>query len=406
MRIVHVSDCYPPRTGGIESQVGDLAAHQVAAGHEVHVFTATLGSHGERGGAVHLERGVHVHRMGTRLPFSVPVNPWDTRLFRSSFGSVRPDVVHVHAGVVSPFAYDGVRLAVEAGLPTVVTWHCMLDGTVATVRLLARTTRFPLGSVALSAVSAAAAGRVREAFGGPVNLMPNGIDLDAWAPGPTGPAAGSAAGSATGPATGSATGPETWPATGPTHGDEEPAPLRLVSTMRLAPRKRAVPLVVLVAEAVRRLPPDRVRLSLIGSGPARSRVEAAVADRGLQRVVELRGQLTREEVRAAYGHADVFLAPAELEAFGIAALEARTAGLAVVARRGTGIAEFVEDGVDGLLVADDAEMTEAVVHLVRDRRLLDGVRTHNRAVRPPFGWPHVMGAAEREYARARALRGL
>ncbi|GAA3804868.1 glycosyltransferase family 4 protein [Cellulomonas soli] len=397
MRIVHVSDCYPPRTGGIESQVGDLAAHQVAAGHEVHVFTATLGNHGERGGAVHLERGVHVHRMGARLPFDLPVNPRDARLFRAAFASVRPDVVHVHAGVVSPFAYDGVRLAVEADLPTVVTWHCMLDGTVPAVRLLARTTRFPLGSVALSAVSEAAAGRVREAFGGPVHLMPNGIDLDAWAPDLTGP---------TGPAAESATGPTTRPTTGPTHGDEEPAPLRLVSTMRLAPRKRAVPLVGLVAEAVRRLPPDRVRLSLIGSGPARSRVEAAVADRGLQRVVELRGRLTREEVRAAYAHADVFLAPAELEAFGIAALEARTAGLAVVARRGTGIAEFVEDGVDGLLVADDAEMTEAVVHLVRDRRLLDGVRTHNRAVRPPFGWPHVLGAAEREYARARALRGL
>ncbi|WP_448630181.1 hypothetical protein [Cellulomonas soli] len=49
MRVVHVSDCYPPRTGGIESQVGDLAAAQVAAGHDVHVFTATVGEHGERG---------------------------------------------------------------------------------------------------------------------------------------------------------------------------------------------------------------------------------------------------------------------------------------------------------------------------------------------------------------------
>jgi glycosyltransferase involved in cell wall biosynthesis len=100
----------------------------------------------------------------------------------------------------------------------------------------------------------------------------------------------------------------------------------------------------------------------------------------------------------------VFLAPAELEAFGIAALEARTAGLAVVARRGTGIAEFVTDGVDGLLVADDAEMTEAVVHLAKDHRLLAGIRAHNRAVRPAFGWDDVLGAALAEYERARAMR--
>ncbi|MGN8246565.1 glycosyltransferase family 4 protein [Cellulomonas soli] len=382
MRIVHVSDCYPPRTGGIESQVGDLAARQAAAGNEVHVFTATLGEHGERGGAVALERGVHVHRMGARMPFDLPVNLRDGRLFRQAFAQVRPDVVHVHAGVVSPFAHDGVRAATAAGLPTVVTWHCMLDGTVPALRLLSRTSRFEVGAVALSAVSTAAADRVREAFDGPVHVMPNGIDLDAWAPHEVGLPARS------------------------THGDEDPGPLRLVATMRLAPRKRAVPLVSLVGDAVRRLPPDRVRLSLIGAGPVRPRVERAIADRGLQEVVELRGRLTRDEVHAAYAHADVFLAPAELEAFGIAALEARTAGLAVVARRGTGIAEFVEDGVDGLLVADDAEMTEAVVHLVRDRRLLDGIRAHNRAEPPRFGWPQVLAAANREYSRARALRGL
>ena len=133
--------------------------------------------------------------------------------------------------------------------------------------------------------------------------------------------------------------------------------------------------------------------------------QQAVAARGLDGVVRLAGRLTREQVRAAYDHADVFLAPAELEAFGIAALEARTAGLAVVARRGTGIEEFVADGVDGLLVADDAEMTEAVVRLVEDRRLLEGILAHNRSTPPPFGWPRVLAAADAEYARAADLVG-
>ncbi|WP_449385701.1 glycosyltransferase family 4 protein [Cellulomonas soli] len=382
MRVVHVSDCYPPRTGGIESQVGDLAAAQVAAGHDVHVFTATVGEHGERGGVIALERDVRVHRMGARMPFGLPVGLGDGRLFRRAFAQVRPDVVHVHAGVLSPFAYDGVRAAAAAGLATVVTWHCMLDGTVPALRLLARTSRFAAGTIALTAVSEAAADRVRAAFGAPVHVVPNGLDLDAWAP-------ADAAG-----------------APGATHGDEDPGPVRLIATMRLAPRKRAVPLVALVGDAVRRLPPDRLRLSIIGAGPARARVERAVADRGLQRVVDLRGRLPRAQVHAAYAHAEVFVAPAELEAFGIAALEARAAGLAVVARRGTGIAEFVQDGVDGLLVADDAEMTAALVHLARDRRFLATIRAHNRAHRPPFDWARVLAAANREYARARALRGL
>ena len=54
-------------------------------------------------------------------------------------------------------------------------------------------------------------------------------------------------------------------------------------------------------------------------------------------------------------------------------------------------------------MSDDAEMTEAVVHLARDGRLLDGMLAHNRVVRPPFGWDDVLGAAEAEYGRARDL---
>ena len=376
MLIVHVSDCYAPRTGGIESQVGDLAARQAAAGHEVHVLTATLGVGGERGGVVDLEDGVHVHRLGARIPFDLPVNPVGPRLMRSAFADLRPDVVHVHAGVLSPFAFDGARIALDVGLPTAITWHCMLDGVVGALRTLVHRTHWQGTPAALSAVSHAAAARVREVFGAEVSVMPNGIDLDLWAP---------------------TTLPEGRGRPG------ERGPLRLVSTMRLAPRKRAVPLVELVGQAARRLPPDRLRLSIIGSGPAQGRVASAVAGQGLQHVVQLRGRLTRPQVRAAYTDSDVFLAPAELEAFGIAALEARTAGLAIVARRGTGIAEFVEDGIDGLLVSDDAEMTEAVVHLARDSRLLDGMLAHNGVVRPPFGWDDVLRAAEAEYSRARGL---
>jgi len=137
VRICHVSDCYAPRTGGIESQVRDLAREQARAGHDVHVLTATLGPHGERGGIVEDDGGVQVHRLGARLPFELPVNPAAVPRMRSVLRGLAPDVVHVHAGVVSPFAYDGARLAVGEGLPVAITWHCMLDGVVPALRVLA-----------------------------------------------------------------------------------------------------------------------------------------------------------------------------------------------------------------------------------------------------------------------------
>ncbi|WNB86069.1 glycosyltransferase [Cellulomonas sp. ATA003] len=175
--------------------------------------------------------------------------------------------------------------------------------------------------------------------------------------------------------------------------------------MRLAPRKRAVPLVDLVGRAAARLPAGALRLDVIGDGPDRARVAARVARLGLDDVVTLRGRLPRAELRAAYAEADVFLAPAELEAFGIAALEARTAGLAVVARRGTGIEEFVADGTDGLLVTDDDAMADAVLRLAEDPALLAAMRTHNATVRPDQGWDRVLRAAQAEYDRAGVLAG-
>ena len=377
MRIAHVSDTFLPRTGGIETQVSDLAARQAAAGHDVHVLTATLGEGGERGGVVDVERGVAVHRLGARLPFDLPVNPVEARLIAATLADVRPDVVHVHAGVLSPFAYDGARVASAQRLPVAITWHCMLDGVVGALRVGARLTGWDRRPIALSAVSQVAAERVAGAFGGPVAVVPNGLDLDQWAPG-------------------AALGGRTLP-------DEQTGPMRLVATMRLAPRKRALPLIEVVAAAAERLAPGALRLDVIGSGPALASVIERVARHQLGDVVRLRGRLSRNEVRAAYAETEVFLAPALLESFGIAALEARVAGLAVVAHRCTGIASFVIDGTNGLLVDGDTGMTEAIVRLAGDRALLTEIREVNRRVRPDLGWDRVLRAADAEYLRAQSL---
>jgi glycosyltransferase involved in cell wall biosynthesis len=179
----------------------------------------------------------------------------------------------------------------------------------------------------------------------------------------------------------------------------------LVATMRLAPRKRAAALVDLVADAVAAVGADAVHLDLVGDGPLRGRIEAQVERLGLASVVTVRGRLSRTEIRALYADSAVFLAPAELEAFGIAALEARAAGLAVIARRGTGIEEFVRDEVDGLIVSGDDSMADAVVRLVRDRPLLSAIRAHNCAHPPLFDWSDALAAADAEYARAAELVG-
>ncbi len=106
------------------------------------------------------------------------------------------------------------------------------------------------------------------------------------------------------------------------------------------------------------------------------------------------------ELPARYAAADVYVSPGELESFGIAALEARTVGLPVVGRQGSGIGEFVTDAVNGYLTTGDDDLAAAVARLAADPALRERMRRHNVEHPPAQGWPQVVEAAEREYARA------
>jgi glycosyltransferase involved in cell wall biosynthesis len=121
--------------------------------------------------------------------------------------------------------------------------------------------------------------------------------------------------------------------------------------------------------------------------------------------VSLPGRQTREQIRDLYRRADVFVAPADLESFGIAALEARCAGVPVIAKSGNGIAEFVRDGRDGLLVPDDTAMTEAIVRLCTQPLLRRALAGHAEARTSPVSWTRTLALTESAYEEAAVLAG-
>jgi glycosyltransferase involved in cell wall biosynthesis len=92
-----------------------------------------------------------------------------------------------------------------------------------------------------------------------------------------------------------------------------------------------------------------------------------------------------------------------MESFGIAALEARTAGVPVVAMACTGVREFVTDGVEGALVSGDDEMVAAITGLVTSPQRRAAIALHNRTVAPPTTWDDVLARCDAAYAAARAV---
>lgn len=368
LRIALVSDCYVPRLGGIEMQVHDLARHLVADGHDVVVLTTTPGPN--------LVDGVRVHRI------DVPLLPFDIPFTRKAFAEVtrllraeRVDVVQFHGGVVSPLAYVGARSAQRMGIPTVVTVHCMWDYATPFFTALDKATRWGRWPIVLSAVSEVAAEPIRRMARGraAVRVLPNGIDNSAWA--------------------------------------IDPAPrdddvVTLVSVMRLAPRKRPMHLLRMFHEVVGRLPEHRrARLVVIGDGPELSQMERFVRTHGLTGAVDLVGRRTRDEIRTIFARADAFVAPANLESFGIAALEARCAGLPVIAKERTGIREFVVHEREGLLASTDADMVDQIERVVIDDDLRARMTTHNRTTPSPVDWTDVVRRNVEAYELAIELRG-
>ncbi|GAB4178608.1 MAG: glycosyltransferase family 4 protein [Thalassobaculales bacterium] len=108
------------------------------------------------------------------------------------------------------------------------------------------------------------------------------------------------------------------------------------------------------------------RLAVVGDGPARPAVEAALAPLGGR--VDWRGALPAEALPGVYAEADLMVWPAVGEAIGMALLEAAAAGTPAVSVAARGVPDVVADQVTGLLVPpeDDAAFAAAVASLLDD----------------------------------------
>jgi N-acetyl-alpha-D-glucosaminyl L-malate synthase BshA len=117
------------------------------------------------------------------------------------------------------------------------------------------------------------------------------------------------------------------------------------------------------------LAPRHAILRLVGDGPEHDRVRALVTALGLNDHVEFLGE--RIDLPAVLRDSDLFLLPSDTESFGLAALEAMSCGIPVVASRVGGIPEVVTDGEVGLLapVGDVDAMAAHAVRLLGDDAL-------------------------------------
>jgi phosphatidylinositol alpha-1,6-mannosyltransferase len=362
-RTLIVTNDFPPRRGGVERFVFDLADHLPA--ERVRVIAPSHPGH---------------DAFDRRLAFPVRRVPrprlWPTRALRRAIDEElrgnRPDVVLF--GHALPQVGLASRRVRDAGVPFAMLthgveyWFARVPGFRGLLR------RACWGAGAVFAISDHVAGPIGRAIGDavPIAKLSPGVDTDRFRPDVDAP---------------------DWRAR---LSIDDDAPIVLCVGRFVARKGHDV--LVRTFPAVRAAVPDAV-LVLVGGGAFRGRVEAMARAGPARGAVRFAGEVSDEELPGLYAAADVFAMPCrsrwaglEVEGFGIVFMEAAAAGLPTVAGRSGGADEAVIDDVTGRVVdgRDDAAVAEAIISLLREpeRAAEMGRRGRERAL-ADYDWRRV-----------------
>lgn len=342
-RVLQVGKFYPPHMGGIETHLENLS-RALAAEVDLQVVVAADG----RDTVADTVDGVPVTRLGTRATVaSAALTPGLAAAIRRA----RADLVHVHLPhPVAAFSY----LASRHRGPLVVTYH----SDIVRQRLLAAAYR-PLGEAFLGRAAAilatspdyARSSPALRRHAGRVTVVPYGIPIDDLSRPPD---------------------PAAVAAIRETHG-----PRLVLAVGRLIYYKGFEVLI----RAMRRVDGRAV---ILGDGPLRPRLEAAIAAAGVGDRVVLAGEVANREIAPWYHAAAVYALPstARSEAFGIVQLEAMACGVPVVnTALDSGVPFVSRHGDSGLTVppGDPEALAAALTRLLDDRGLAARMGAAGRA---------------------------
>ncbi len=351
MRIMIVTDQYPPMVGGVPTVTQGLAVDFANRGDQVWVVAPSSGQRDVH----HLEQKVHVYRFSSfewptnediRIPF-LPILP-----FRGLLKKVDPDIIHIH----SPVVLGNIAQIVAGSLrkPVIVTNHYLpinMSRSLSSDPLFGRTfmtvsytylVHFCNRCEYVTAPTMTALNLLYEhGLRAPAQAISNGVDLKRFSPG------------------------------------EHDKRLRqrfklpedrllILSVNRLSHEKRIDVLIDAAAKMTR-----DAHIAIASTGPAEAELRAQVEQLGLKDKVAFLGYIHDKDLASLYHLADVFAIPSEAELQSLATMEAMACGLPVVAADAYALPELVHHEVNGFLFqrGNSDEMALYLDRLVGDAAL-------------------------------------
>jgi len=332
--------CYPTY-GGSGIVATELGLELANRGHDVHFITYA--------NPIRLDPGIpriHYHEVEvSNYPlFQYP--PYCLALasrMAEVAESYSLDLLHVHYAI--PHSISALlaqqMLAPQRRLPFITTLHGTDITLVGTDRSYFPITKFSIEqSNGITSISEFIQERTAEVFGvkNQVVVIPNFVNIETYKPDPE------------------------------KKGARRLAPAGeklLIHLSNFRPVKRVLDCIHILAR-VRKA--AAAHLLMVGDGPDRGPAEILARELGVQEHVSFLGK--QDHVERLIPLAHVLLMPSELEAFGLAALEAMACGVPPIGTDAGGVPELITHGVDGFIeaVGDlDAQAARATQLLTDDR---------------------------------------
>jgi phosphatidylinositol alpha-1,6-mannosyltransferase len=343
VRLLEITNDFPPTLGGIENYIYSIVARWDPA-DVVIVTRATSGC--EEVDAT-LDAEVRRERVATLLP-----TPGFQSRVVGLLADVPFDMVHF-ASATLPLSLLGPRIRRATGIPYAVTVHggeFMIGA-----RLFRPLMQRALGEAAVALpVSTFTQEAVLRYLRDPppTEVVSPGVDPARFAPRQE-------------------AGPEPAPARR-AHGEKEPGRV-ILCVCRLVARKGPATLIGALPRILARHPGTILRI--VGDGSDRRRLQHAARRAGVSSSVHFVGPVPWGSLPGYYAAADVFALPTrerfrglDTEGFPLVYLEAASAGLPVVAGAAGGVGEAVADGETGIIVdgRSPEETAAAVIRLLDD----------------------------------------
>lgn len=384
MRIAFFTDTFPPEVNGVANTVAHAARALARSGNTVRVFTVSKLSARElqkkAGGLYEVETvpsvGLPIY-LGVHITLPVGLALRKTARFK-------PDIIHSH----TPFSmgWEAVWAARFLKVPIVGTHHTFFDHYLKHVHLdyeWARRLSWKLTvgyynrcDLVVSPTRSLVDELLAQGLRRPFEIMPNAVDTALFRPARDVAAVKARLG----------------------------LPDRVVVHMGRLSYEKSVDQTLRAFKLVVEKGEDAT-LVIMGDGPGKKDLESLAQTLGLESRIRFTGFLYGEKLIEHLQAADVFVTASKSENMPLAILEAMSAGLPIVAIRSLGLAEIVEDGKNGYLLAPDDifGIAEKTQNLLRDSDLRHSFSVSSRALSEKYSEPAITGRFNKLYSRLTAL---